>query len=120
MSRVSSWTSLPTGCDVPRLTAVTLLVLHDQVGIARPGERELAVLVEQTLHASGPAPLTSQPVIAALAATMRRQMAVAIPPPTGPIPPGMIGEEVGRWADPTHPALTVLGVDPDWPSPLPG
>ena len=33
---------------------------------------------------------------------------------------GMIGEEVGRWADPAHPALTVLGVDPDWPSPLPG
>lgn len=110
---VSSWTSSDQGsATADLLAATTLIVLHDQVGIARPTAATMTRLVAATRARADQLGASPAAMNQALAETMTQQMNAAVPPPTGPIPAGMIDEEVARWIDPAHPATRLIE-DPD-------
>lgn len=117
MSSSTSSQTIPATV-LPRLVATTLVVLHDQVHAPRPTAAQMATLVDTTLRRAHqladvtPPPPLATVLVRALAETINARLAAVIPPPSGPLPPGMISEEVARWDDPGHPGYW-LEVDPE-------
>ncbi len=125
MSSSTSSQTIPAPA-LPLLVATTLVVLHDQVNAERPSSAQMAAMVTATLHRghqltiSSPTSGLAAVMVTAIAETMAARLATVSPPPAGPLPAGMIAEEVARWDDPGHPGYQLAAEDPaDLPAWLP-